>query len=244
MRAMKNNNPERTMTTRPPRAGGMLAASLLFATWCASPAAHAAGHFDVDDAGTLDPGQCQYETWWGRTGVEPVTGFHFGPACRVGPIELGLNFDRTSVAGVHSVTGGPQLKWNFYGSAADAPLSAAVSMSAVFDLKRGGRAGGQFVVPLTWRPLESLQLHANLGADWASGTGARTSRAGAAAEWALNDTVSFIAERNRASNVWTSRIGGRFSLTPLISVDVSASRTGPRHVRGFVIGLNHEFTWK
>lgn len=241
---MKNNNPERTMTTRPPRAGGMLAASLLFATWCASPAAHAAGHFDVDDAGTLDPGQCQYETWWGRTGVEPVTGFHFGPACRVGPVELGLNFDRTSVAGVHSVTGGPQLKWNFYGPAADAPLSAAVSMSAVFDLKRGGRAGGQFVVPLTWRPLESLQLHANLGADWASGTGARTSRVGAAAEWALNDTVSFIAERNRASNVWTSRIGGRFSLTPLISVDVSASRTGPRHVRGFVIGLNHEFTWK
>jgi hypothetical protein len=162
----------------------------------------------------------------------------------VGPVELGLNFDRTSVAGVHSVTGGPQLKWNFYGPAADAPFSAAVSMGAVFDLKRGGRAGGQFVVPLTWRPLESLQLHANLGADWASGTGARTSRVGAAAEWALNDTVSFIAERNRASNVWTSRIGGRFSLTPLISVDVSASRTGPRHVRGFVIGLNHEFTWK
>ncbi|REM67973.1 hypothetical protein DSI38_08340, partial [Mycobacterium tuberculosis] len=65
----------------------------------------------MDDASTLDPGQCQYETWWGRTGVEPITGFHFGPACRVGPFELGLNLDRTSVDGVHSVTGGPQLKW-------------------------------------------------------------------------------------------------------------------------------------
>ncbi|WP_269758539.1 hypothetical protein [Variovorax sp. E3] len=83
----------------------------------ASLGAQAAGHFDVDDAGTLDPGQCQYETWWGRTGTEPVTGFHFGPACRVGPVELGLNFDRTSVAGVHSVTGGPQVKWNFLGQA-------------------------------------------------------------------------------------------------------------------------------
>ena len=222
----------------------MLAASCLFANLAASPGAHAAGHFDVDDASTLDPGQCQYETWWGRTGVEPVTGFHFGPACRVGPVELGLNFDRTSVSGVHSVTGGPQLKWNFYGQAADAPFSAAVSMGAVFDLKRGGRAGGQFVVPLTWRPLESLQIHANAGADWANGTGARTPRGGIGVEWALNDTVSLIAERNRAAGLWTSRIGGRFSFTPLISLDVSASRTGPRHVRGVAVGLNHEFTWR
>jgi hypothetical protein len=243
---MKNDKHRRF--TRPSCAGGMRAAfCLLFSLFFSllfGPGAHASGHFDVDDASTLDPGQCQYETWWGRTGPEPVTGFHFGPTCRVGPVELGLNFDRTSLAGVHSVLGGPQLKWNFYGPAANAPFSAAVSMGAVFDLKRGGRAGGQFVVPLTWRPLDSLQVHANLGADWANGTGARTSRAGAAVEWALNDTVSLIAERNRASSVWTSRIGGRFSLTPLISVDVSTSRTGPQGTRGFVVGLNHEFTWK
>lgn len=222
----------------------MLAASCLFVNLGASPGARAAGHFDVDDASTLDPGQCQYETWWSRTGTEPVTGFHLGPACRVGPVELGLNFDRTSVQGVHSVTGGPQVKWNFYGQAADAPFSAAVSASIVSDLRRGGRMGGQFVVPMTWRPASSLQVHVNLGADWALGTGLRTPRGGAGVEWALNDTVSLIAERNRAAGVWTSRIGGRFSLTPLISVDVSASRTGPQGVRGFAIGLNHEFTWK
>ena len=125
-----------------------------------------------------------------------------------------------------------------------AALSGAVSMGTVSDLKHGGRIGGQFVVPVTWRPAASLQLHANLGADWAQGTGARTPRGGLAVEWALDDAVSLIAERNRASGVWTSRIGGRFSLTPLISVDVSASRTGPQGVRGFVVGLNHEFAWK
>ncbi|WP_269758538.1 hypothetical protein [Variovorax sp. E3] len=119
-----------------------------------------------------------------------------------------------------------------------------MSASTVSDLKRGGRMGGQLVVPMTWRPASSLQVHVNLGADWALGTGVRTPRGGAAVEWALNDTVSLIAERNRAAGVWTSRVGGRFSLTPLISVDVSASRTGPQGVRGFVIGLNHEFTWK
>ena len=220
--------------------------ALPLAAACALSAAgaRAAGHFDVDDAGTLDAGQCQYETWWGRTGTEPVNGFHFGPACRVGPVELGLNFDRLSVQGERSATVGPQLKWNFFGQAADAPLSAAVSVSAVFDATHGGRAGGQFVVPVTWRATQSLQLHANLGADWATGTGQRTPRTGVAAEWALNDTVSLIAERNRAGGVWTSRVGARISLTPLISVDVSTSRTGPDGTRGFVIGLNHEFTWK
>jgi len=239
MRSMKNNR-QRT-TTPPPHRGATLAASCLA---FASLGAQASGHFDVDDAGMLDPGQCQYETWWGRAGAEPVTGFHFGPACRVGPVELGLNFDRSSVAGVHSLTGGLQLKWNFLGQAPDAPFSAALSASTVSDLKRGGRTGGQFVVPMTWRPASSLQVHVNLGADWAPGTGVRTPRGGAALEWALNDTVSLIAERNRAAGEWTSRIGGRFSLTPLISVDVSTSRTGSQGVRGFVVGLNHEFTWK
>jgi len=241
---MKNSQ---TTTIRRPNHDWHRGWLLMASCALASVGAQAAGHFDVDDAGTLDPGQCQYETWWGRTGVEPITGFHIGPACRVGPVELGLNIDRLSVQGVHSITAGPQLKWTFLGQAADAPLSAAVSMGTVSDLRRGGRMGGQFVVPVTWRPVDSLQLHANLGADWALGTGVRTPRGGAAVEWAINDTVSLIAERNRASGLWTSRIGGRFSLTPLISVDISASRTKPlgeRSVRGFVIGLNHEFTWK
>jgi hypothetical protein len=233
--AMKKNR--RKTTIRRPQPLWLLAGACLLA----SSGARAAGHFDVDDAGTLDAGQCQYETWWGRTGPEPVTGLHIGPSCRLGPVELGLNLDRFSAQGVHSVVAGPQLKWNFFGPAADAPLSAALSAGAMFDLTRGGRAGGQFVLPVTWRPNGSLQIHANLGADWATGTGARTSRGGLAAEWALDDKVSLIAERNRASGVWTSRIGGRFSLTPLLSVDVSASRTGPQGVRGFVVGLNHEF---
>jgi hypothetical protein len=238
MQAMKDN--KRTRMIRPPRAAWLLAG----ACGLGGAGAQAAGHFDVDDAGTLDPGQCQYEAWWGRTGPEPVNGLHIGPSCRVGPVELGLNLDRFSAAGVHSVVAGPQVKWNFFGAAADAPLSAALSLGATFDLTRGGRAGGQFVLPVTWRPTGSLQIHANLGADWATGTGARTPRGGLAAEWALDDKVSLIAERSRAAGVWTSRIGGRFSLTPLISVDVSASRTGPQGVRGFVVGLNHEFAWK
>ena len=49
----------------------------------ASGAATAGGHLDVDDSATLDPGQCQYEAWVGRTGIEPIKVWHLGPACRM-----------------------------------------------------------------------------------------------------------------------------------------------------------------
>ena len=94
---------------------------------------------------------------------------------------------------------------------------------------------------MTWRATGSLRVHANLGADWAIGSGTRTGRGGLAGEWALNDTVSLIAERSRAFGSWTSRFGARVSITPLISIDLSAARPGPGGVRSFSVGLNHEF---
>jgi hypothetical protein len=48
-------------------------------------------------------------------------------------------------------------------------------------------------------------------------------------------------ERNRAFGSWTSRLGARVSITPLISIDLSAARTGPGGARSFSVGLNHEF---
>ncbi|VTU36037.1 hypothetical protein H6CHR_04599 [Variovorax sp. PBL-H6] len=220
----------------------MIARAWTVSLCLAATSAQAGGHFDVDDAGMLDPGQCQYEFWGTRVRSEHSTVWHLGPACRVGPVELGLNIDRISVPGdtVHVL--GPQLKWTFFGTTPEARWSAAVSMGYISQQpRRGGRDGGQFVVPVTWRATESLMVHANLGADWATGSGARTGRGGLAGEWALNDTVSLIAERNRASGLWTSRFGARVSITPLISIDLSAARTGPSGVRSFSVGLNHEF---
>ena len=210
----------------------------------AAGSAVAGGHFDVDDAGTLDPGQCQYEVWAGRTGgPEPVRFQHLGPACRVGPFELGLNIDRAAMDGSRSAAFlGPQLKWTFFGTAADAPLSAALSAGAVFDVTNGGRSGGQLVVPVSWQALPGVMVNANLGSDWAAGTGARSGRGGMGVEWVVGDGTSLIAERNRAFALWTTRVGVRFSLTPLISIDVSAARTGPDGLRSVVVGLNHEFS--
>jgi len=220
----------------------MMRRVLILPLWVVAAHAQAGGHFDVDDAGTLDPGRCQYELWAGRFRDALTTVRHAGPACRVGPVELGFNIDDVSVDGLRTQSVGPQVKWTFFGQAPDAKLSAAVSASAIFDIpRRDGRTGGQFVVPVTWHALDSLFVHANIGADWVTTGVGQTIRKGIAGEWALNDAVSLIAERNRAYGLWTSRIGARFSLTPMVSIDVSASRTGPDRGRGLLIGFNQEF---
>ncbi|MEJ8823525.1 hypothetical protein WKW80_16015 [Variovorax humicola] len=221
--------------------GGILLVGLLLASH-----AQAGGHFDVDDAGTLDPGQCLVEIWASHTDTRPpLNGQHLGPACRVGPVELGLNFDRFARSGDRTqVFSGPQVKWTYYGQAADAPLSAAVAGNLVFDVTHGGRNGGQFLLPVTWRASAALQVHVNLGVDWLPGTGTRSARGGAQLEYALNPTWSVIAEYNRAFNLWTTRAGVRYSFTPLISLDVTGARigTGSDKLTSFFVGLNYEFT--
>ena len=75
----------------------LFAASL--ALTIAADACAAGGHFDVDDATVLEPGHCQYEIWAARVPDSSASVFHLGPGCRVGPLELGVNFDRLRAAG-------------------------------------------------------------------------------------------------------------------------------------------------
>lgn len=219
----------------------VLACSLLVAA-----AAGAAGHFDVDDAGTLDAGQCLVELWAGRLRSPGDLNFqHMGGACAAGPVELGFNIDRTSAPGAPAaVLVGPQVKWNFWGREPEATWSAAAALATSIDLRHGGRAGGQFLLPLSWRASDRVNVLVNAGADWATGTGAATVRRGAAMEWAVTEHLTLIAERHRAFDLWTSRLGARIAVAPGITIEVSAARIGPAgdgRLRSAVIGLNQEF---
>lgn len=201
--------------------------------------AGAGGHFDVDDADMLAPGRCQVESWAGRADASATSFQHVGPGCRVGPVELGLNLDRSSSPDARSRAVGPAIKWTWYGQADD-PLRAALAFAASWDLRNHGRPSRQWLLPVTWQPLPSLQLHANLGADWAAGSGTRTGRVGAAAEWAVDEKVSFILERNRAQGAWTTRGGLRFGLAPMLTLDLSAAKVRPGGAV-YTVGLSHEF---
>lgn len=205
--------------------------------------AHAAGgHFDVDDATVLDAGHCQYETWLARAPAARSTLWHLGPACRVGPVEWGLNVDHIETPRERHDSLGPQLKW-----VADPfidKLSAGVVVAAAFDVKHGGRPWKTAYVPLTWWVADKLWVHANAGADWAS-SGERTRRLGLSGEWAASDKLTFIAERVTYANSWTSRLGARVTVSEAISVDFSAARFSSGGSGGasrvYVIGLNHDF---
>ena len=219
----------------------VLACSLFIAA-----AAGAAGHFDVDDAGTLDAGQCLVEAWAGRLrGPGDLNFQHAGGACAAGAVELGFNIDRAVAPGAGSaVFVGPQIKWNFWGREPAATWSAAAALSASVDLRHGGRPGGQFLLPLSWRASDRVNVLVNVGTDWATGTGAATVRRGAALEWTLAEHFALIAERNRAFDLWTSRLGARIAVGPLTTIELSASRSGRAadgRLRGVVIGLNREF---
>lgn len=226
---------------RAPRSSVLLCSLLLVAE------AGAAGHFDVDDAGTLDPGQCLVETWAGRLRSPTDLNFqHVGGACAAGPVELGFNIDRTSTPGAGAdLFGGPQIKWTFWGRQPDASWSAGMALAGTFDLRHGGRAGGQFLLPVSWRATDHVNVLFNAGVDWATRSGAAYARGGAALEWTFNEHVTFIAERNRAYDLWTSRLGARITVAPLTTIEVSASRSdrsGDARLRGVVVGLNREFS--
>jgi len=207
-------------------------------TFLTVPAHAAGGHFDVDDATVLDPGHCQYETWVVRAPAAGATVAHIGPGCRVGPVEVGVNLDRWSVAGNSRTLLGPQLKWVVDPLAGK--LSAGLAWSAFYDLTNHGRPAQTLYAPFTWWAAEKLWVHANIGLD-RDAEGTRWRRQGLSGEWAASDKFTLIAERVKIVGDWTSRFGGRFNVSETLSVDLSAARFGPRGERVYVIGVNQEF---
>lgn len=214
-----------------------------FAVLLQAGAAQAGGHFDVDDAGTLDPGRCQVEAWGGHATRQSIDFGHLGPACRVGPVELGLNLDMARAPADRLDLLGPQLKWTFLGQAADATFSAALSLGASANLSQGGgHWGGQWALPVSWKPLEPLQLNANVGQDWDPRDGTRTPRGGVGVDWAVHPQLTLVVERNRAFALWTTRAGLRWQINAGLSLDASVARIGTQGARLYILGLNQEFS--
>jgi len=182
----------------------------------------AGGHHAVDDAALIEPGQCQVETWADREQGGARTLLHVGPACRVGPVELALNLDRTHLSGTGAViTAGPQLKWA-------TPLGKSVSVGlVVFATGQEGAPnylGSAVVLPVTWQASETWLVHVNAGRDLRHHAG-DDNRAGAAVEWMPSQVLSFVAERFRESRRNFTRAGARWTVDPALSIDLSRARS-------------------
>lgn len=207
---------------------------------------HAAGgHHAIDDAALVDPGQCQIETWVDRERGGGRTLLHVGPACRVGALELGANFDRVRLHHAADpqdretvVVVGPQLKWV-------TPLSdsvnVGVAVSANWRDTRPRWAGTVVVLPLTWQASPSLALHVNLGRDFRPHEPS-LARGGAALEWTATPQWSFVAERFRESEAHFWRVGARYAVNDKVSADLSQARGLARGAPvWWTLGLNWAF---
>ena len=204
----------------PPKRGRFLRAwlGMLASLFGGVPHAHAAGgHHAVDDAAILEPGQCQLESWVDRQSGGDRTLFHVGPACRLGPIEIGLNLDHAHTTGSGSITVlGPQLKW---ARALSVEWSVGAVVSTAWKDNNPHHVVTTLVLPLTWEPTEVIRIHANVGRDFWRGD-RDTKRAGAAVEWAPSETWSFVVERFREVDINFWRAGVRYALSPVLSVDI------------------------
>jgi hypothetical protein len=208
-------------------------AALLFAL-AACRAAAMGGHFEVDDAAVLAPGRCQVELWALR-GEEARLG-HVGPSCRVGPLELGVSFERVRGDERAANIVGAQMKW---GTTLWPQIDAGLVVSALRDTTHDAELYTVYV-PVSWSVNDAIALHANVGGD-RSGEGRRTSRLGIAGEWAIDERFALLAERFRLLDVIATRIGLRVALGEQASIDFSSARISGSGKRVWGLGLTVEF---
>ncbi len=103
----------------------------------------------MEDAAILEPKKCQVETWADREAGAARTLIHVDPACRIGPVDVGLNVDRGRIRDDGSAVGaGPQIKWAL--SVSDT-LSVGAVLTATWQDTSPRFAGSALVVPLTWQ---------------------------------------------------------------------------------------------
>lgn len=197
----------------------------------------AGGHFDVDDAAVLAPGRCQYELWANRAPRADANDLHLGPACRLGPFEIGLDLDRASVAGDSGFAVGPHLKW-VRPLVADR-LVAGVVVGTSYDLRSGGRPAQALYFPATWTVSPVWAFNLNFG--WDRSSDGISRRAGVSAEWSPAERWTVIGEHARIGRSPVARLGVRFALRPTLSLDLSAARVGALAGSLYTLGVNHEF---
>lgn len=217
-------------------AGGWLRRHVIaFTLALAGPAASAmGGHFDVDDADVLAPGRCQVELWAVRGEVARIA--HIGPACRVGPLEIGVHFERLSGEERSDRVVGVQLK-------AAAHWLADVQVGVVAAASRATTEDVSLLTlfaPVTWSLGADVRLNGSLGVDHLSTRGS-TVRAGIGGEWAFHEHVTLLAERLRAFDETLTRLGIRIVLGEQTSIDFSGARISGSGNRVWGLGLNVEF---
>lgn len=204
------------------RSRGLLA----LAAWCACAAARAAGgHFSVDDASLLEPGQCEEETWASRYDGGGHL-LHAGINCRVGPVEIDGAGENAHADGSSATAWNLELKW---ARDLDEQWSVGADLQPIWAAQQHPHyAGTRFYAIATWHPVKSLAVNANLGRDWWSGAPDQP-RGGVSLEWEVAEPWTLIVERYLESETHFVRAGAHWTPNGRWSLDLSRAQrlSGP-----------------
>jgi hypothetical protein len=199
-------------------------AALTTAALSSSWACAAGGHHDVDDATILDAGRCQVETWV-LGGRDPTLhALHLGPACNLGGLEWGLNLERLRVDGTVADAWGPQVKWATEVVPRRLAVGAALGLAWRAQGSQQHTALSALLPATVWVGAQgAVQLHANIGID-RDAEARHWRRWGAAIDGSLGERWLLAGERRKQFGQTASRLGARYNLTPLSSLDFSLAR--------------------
>jgi hypothetical protein len=218
-------------------AGAMRRAVLLMAV--SGPALAAGGHFTVDDAALLDPGQCQIEGWVEHESRADRRVAHVGPNCGLGPVEAGLGWDRSRLRAVDApMATSAYVKWAV--GITDA-VGIGATVAGNWQAAAPRYAGTTILIPVSWRIDDALHAHVNIGRDYPRG-GTHANRAGVAVEWRPAARWLVIAEQFRQSEASFARIGLRWEPTKALGIDLSrADRWSGPSSAWWTLGISWTF---
>jgi hypothetical protein len=214
------------------RAWALLAGSL-----CVT-AVMAGGHYAVDDAAILEPGNCQVETWLTRADDRGRL-LHAGTGCRVGPLELGVAAEHERLADARDTGYGLHAKW---ATELLPAFSAGLSLSAGWQAHAQPRYQGSALSGLfSWSPRDDLALHLNLGRDFVRGD-SDLDRSGASVVWTARPGWSLIGERYLEARTHFVRVATRWVVSDAWSLDFSRAHRlhGPGE-SSWTIGATWQF---
>lgn len=220
------------------RAGGITwlacLASLCFPANCLA----AGGHHAVDDAGILEPGHGQVETWLERSGRHQLQ--HLGSGCHALGLELGISLERSVQHGEPAVRSmGLQLKW---ARELQPGLSIGGIWSGIWQSGSPRFTGHSVVLPLSWSVREDLTLHLNAGRDMPA-QGAGHALHGLALEWHVTPGLEALAEWWRDGLGPKRRFALRYVVNEHLSLDLSRARSAQLDQgHWWALGVNWAFS--
>ena len=182
--------------------------------------AFAASAYGVDDAGLVDPGKVQIESWgsWDDKGNHLAV---IDPAYQLLPnAEFSLLMMHSEQSGDHSNLVAPQVKYQWHPGATPQDISSSIALGFSYAADAQKFSGAYAYIPVSLAVSDTVDVNANLGWQYARDEDRHFATWGIGTELHANDALSFIGEVfGRNEERPGLQFGSRYALSPSLLLD-------------------------